>query len=64
MQFQQEFAKFHATLEVTLRDSTKNRDGFDSVRAADDALRVLEDRVNELDRTLIEIHQAIEKAQA
>jgi hypothetical protein len=64
MLFQQEFSKFHAIAETTLYDSTKGRGGVASVEAADAALRVLEDRMNELDRAIIEIHEAIKKAQS
>lgn len=45
MRFQEEFARFHAAIEATLLDSSKSREGFDSAHSADDALRVLEDRV-------------------
>ena len=62
MQFQQEFAKFYAVAEATLYDATKSRGGLASVEAADDALRVLEDRVTELDRALVGILEAIKKA--
>lgn len=64
MCFQQEFANFHAAAEAVLRDSAKSSVGFNSVKAADDALRVLEDRVTELDRALAGIYNAIEKAQS
>lgn len=64
MQFQTEFARFHAAIEATVRDATKSRNGFDSVQAADDALRVLEDHMNELERALVEIYRSIEAAQA
>ena len=63
MKFQQEFSGFHAALETALYDSTKSRGGFATVEAADSALRVLEDRMNELDRALVAIHRAIQDAQ-
>jgi hypothetical protein len=64
MRFQQEFARFYAAAEVMLYDATKSRGGFSSVEAADDALRVLEARMNEMDRAIVEIYQAIEASRA
>ena len=54
MLFQSEFARFHAAIEAGVPDAAKGLNGYDSVQAADEALRVLEDRMNAMERALVE----------
>ena len=62
MRFQSEFARFHAAIEAGLPEAAKGLNGYESVQAADDALRMLEDRMNEMERALVAIYQAIRNA--
>ena len=63
MRFQAEFIAIHAALEAGLREAAKGLEGFDSATEADDVLRLIENSMNDIDRTILFACKAIEAEQ-